>query len=124
MTKGTVDHPELTTPKGVVYQDLILGLGAMAIDGREITIEYTVRLENGAQVDSTRNRGRPVSFQLGRAPVVGWNEGLEGMREGGRRRLIVPPWLAYGDEGVPGLIPPRATLTFEVELVAVKDLFE
>jgi FKBP-type peptidyl-prolyl cis-trans isomerase len=98
---------------------VFLGHGASAAPGDLVTIDYTVWLENGDRVDSTLDRGVPLTVALGEAPLRGLNEGVLGMKAGGRRRLTVPPSLAYGEEGVPGLVPPEATLLFEVHLIEI-----
>lgn len=108
-----------TTPSGLKYEDLFLGEGITAGPGDQATFDYTVWLENGERVDSTLDRGVPLTVTLGSAPVPGLNDGLVGMQRGGRRRLTVPPNLAYGSEGVPDLIPPDATLIFEVHVIDV-----
>ena len=110
-----------TTEGGVVVRDLLPGSGEEASTGRLATIEYTGWLEDGTEFDSTYDRGVPYSFVVGESALPGWDEGIAGMRAGGRRWMEVPPELAYGAEGVAGLIPPAATLVFEVELVTVED---
>lgn len=114
-----VNHPEVTTERGVVLRDLLSGQGLPAIAGDEVTVDYTVQLEDGTQVDSTLDRGLTETFRLGAAPLPGWDEGLIGMRPGGRRWLLLPPGLAYGEAGVPGLVPPGAALECVVELHSI-----
>jgi len=116
-----VEHPQTVSRSGVVVQELLPGIGPAAGIGDRLTIDYNAFLEDGSRVDSTSDRGQPLSFELGSAPIVGWNEGLLAMRPGGRRRVVVPPDLAYGTEGVPNLIPPDATLIFDVELVDIEE---
>lgn len=114
-----VDHHEVATESGVRYVDFFTGQGVPVGPNVLVTIDYTAKLPDGTVIDSTLDRGVPVTFRMGEAPIAGWNEGLLGMREGGQRTVVVPAPLAYGDEGVPGLVPPGATLLFEVELLTV-----
>ena len=114
-----VEKSSVTTTTGVVYEELALGRGEPAVAGDEVLIDYVVSLENGKPVDSTLDRGVPVTVKLGEAFVRGLDDGLAGIRAGGRRRITVPPELAYGDEGVPDLVPPGSTLVFEVHAVEV-----
>jgi len=100
-------------------EDLVTGKGPEAVRGRNVQVHYTGWLLDGKQFDSSRG-GAPSAFQLGAGQVIkGWDQGVAGMRVGGRRRLTIPPELAYGLRGFPGVIPAQATLVFEVELVAV-----
>ncbi len=116
---------EKTTASGLRYTDARVGAGKTATAGRDVEVHYTGWLYldglKGKQFDSSRGRG-PFTFPLGRGEVIkGWDEGVAGMKEGGRRTLIIPPQLAYGERGAGnGLIPPNATLMFEVELLRVK----
>jgi len=114
-----VEHPRVQHPSGVEYEDVVLGVGRAARRGREITVDYLAHLEDGLRFDSSLDRGVPLSFVLGQAPLSGWDKGIPGMREGGRRRLYVPPELAYGRQGVPGLVPPDAALIFDIDLLDV-----
>jgi peptidylprolyl isomerase len=114
-----VERAEHTTPSGVVWVDLLAGTGPVAEAGDALTIEYVARLADGTRVDATSDRGVPFTFRLGAAPVPGWNEGLLGMRAGGKRRLEVPADLAYGAAGIPGLVPPDSPMVFEVELLGI-----
>ena len=114
-----VDHPHVEHPSGVEFEDVVLGIGKAARRGREVTLDYVAFLENGERIDSTYDRGVPVTFVMGQAPIKGWDRGIPGMRAGGKRRLYLPPHLAYGSEGIPGLIPPHTSLTFEIELITV-----
>jgi len=118
--KVRVDYPKERTPGGVVLRDLALGQGPPSRPGDELDIHYVARLPDGRKVDSTHERGVAVTFVLGEAKVEGWNEGLLGMQKGGERWLRVPAALAYGSEGVPGLVPPDTDLEFEVELVEIR----
>ena len=115
-----VDAPAVRTTSGVTYEELFAGSGATAVPGDTVLADYVVRLEDGTIVDSTLDRGVPVAIVLGEAFVRGLDDGLVGMRAGGRRRVQVPPDLAYGDEGVPGLVPPRATLSIEVHAIELR----
>ena len=108
-----------TTASGLQYIDLEEGAGAEAVRGREVTVHYTGWLTDGTKFDSSRDRGQPFKFGLGRGQVIrGWDEGVAGMKVGGRRRLVIPSELGYGSRGV-GPIPPGATLVFAVELLGV-----
>ena len=111
----------ITTKSGLKYQDLRLGKGAVAKSGKTVTVNYRGRLTNGKIFDESYKRGQPFVFQLGSGMVIkGWDEGVAGMRVGGKRKLIIPAKLAYGATGTPGgPIPPNATLVFEVELLKV-----
>lgn len=109
----------VSTASGLRCEDLFLGQGPAAASADWVTFDYTVWLENGERVDSTLDRGVPLSVALGDAPVRGLSEGIAGMKAGGRRRLTVPASMAYGEEGVPDMIPPGATLVFEVHLLEI-----
>ncbi|MGH8690328.1 MAG: FKBP-type peptidyl-prolyl cis-trans isomerase [Burkholderiales bacterium] len=107
-------------PSGLVKEDLALGTGATAHAGDDIVVHYIGWLDNGQQFDSSRARHDPLDFALGAGDVIkGWDEGIEGMKVGGKRKLTIPAELAYGDQGCGGVIPPQATLVFEVELLEV-----
>lgn len=112
-----VPRIEVRTGQGVRYLDLLEGVGRPIVTGDLVRIEYTALLADGTRVDSTRDRGRPMEVRLGEAPIAGWNEGLVGMRTNGVRRIEVPAALAYGERGVPGLVPPNADMVFEIELL-------
>ena len=104
---------------GLHVRDLEIGDGAFATPGDTVTVHYTGWLPDGTQFDSSRGRG-PFAFALGIGQVIpGWDQGVAGMREGGRRQLVIPPSLAYGPAGMGGVIPPNATLVFDVELIEV-----
>ena len=110
---------EVMTTSGLRYEDLFLGQGPAACPGDDVTFEYTVWLEDGTRVDSTYDRGVAITVKLGSAPLKAWDEGLLAIHPQGRRRLVVPPALAYGSKGVPDLIPPDATLVVEVLVLQV-----
>lgn len=125
-TAGTT-HPKpavkmITTPSGLQYQDLVVGKGPQPKDGDTVVVNYTGRFTNGKIFDTSVGPGKkPFSFPLGRGQVIkGWDEGVASMHVGGKRKLVIPPALAYGAGGYPGVIPPNSTLTFEVELLNVK----
>ena len=106
---------------GLYTRDVVEGTGLAARDGYVVTVHYTGWLPTGDVFDSSVERDEPYSFQLGRRSVIaGWEEGIQGMRIGGKRILVIPPSLAYGARGRPGAIPPNAYLVFEVELLDIK----
>src|SRR4051794_27209438 len=110
-----------TTPSGLQYHDEQVGTGAEAKAGDHVVVHYTGTLTDGTKFDSSRDRGQPFHFPLGGGRVIrGWDEGVAGMKVGGVRRLTIPPQLGYGASGAGGVIPPNATLVFEVELLDVK----
>jgi len=116
---------KVTTPSGLQYIDLTVGNGEVAKAGDQVSVHYTGWLQNpdgskGQKFDSSKDRGQPFQFALGQGQVIqGWDEGVEGMKVGGVRELIIPPSLGYGQRGAGGVIPPNATLIFEVELLGV-----
>jgi FKBP-type peptidyl-prolyl cis-trans isomerase FkpA len=109
-----------TTASGLVCEDVKLGEGAAARAGDQVRVHYTGWLTDGRKFDSSKDRNDPFEFGLGaRQVIAGWDEGVQGMQIGGVRRLTIPPQLGYGARGAGGVIPPNATLVFEVELLAV-----
>ncbi len=109
------------TDSGLKFEDTTVGDGAVASKGQTVSVHYTGWLENGTKFDSSKDRNEPFEFKLGAGQVIrGWDEGVAGMKIGGVRRLTIPPQLGYGDRGAGGVIPPKATLVFEVELLATR----
>ena len=116
--------PATTTPSGLIINDTVVGTGKAAAAGQDVKVHYTGWLfyggERGKKFDSSKDRGQPFEFALGGGQVIkGWDEGVQGMKVGGSRTLTIPPELGYGSRGAGGVIPPSATLIFEVELLAV-----
>jgi len=106
---------------GLKYVDLKIGSGPEPVTGQTVRVHYVGRLLDGTKFDSSRDRGQPFEFALGQGSVIaGWDEGIKTMRVGGRRKLIVPPQLAYGAQGAGDKIPPDATLVFDIELLGVE----
>ena len=109
-----------TTPSGLTIDDIVVGNGAAAAAGQKVKVHYTGWLTNGTKFDSSKDRNDPFVFALGAGSVIkGWDEGVQGMKIGGKRKLTIPPWLGYGGRGAGGVIPPDAVLVFEVELLGV-----
>ena len=114
-------NQEVTTPSGLKYVDQVVGTGEAAVAGKTVSVHYTGWLENGKKFDSSVDRGQPFSFPLGAGRVIkGWDEGVQGMKIGGKRKLTIPSNLGYGPQGAGGVIPPNATLIFDVELLGVR----
>jgi peptidylprolyl isomerase len=111
----------ISTPSGLKYVDEVVGTGASPQPGQMVTVHYTGTLEDGTKFDSSVDRGEPFTFQIGVGQVIrGWDEGVMGMKVGGKRWLIIPPQLGYGARGAGGVIPPNATLMFDVELISIR----
>jgi FKBP-type peptidyl-prolyl cis-trans isomerase FkpA len=109
-----------TTQSGLIIEELMVGDGDIAGAGQTVTVHYTGWLTDGSKFDSSKDRNDPFVFPLGERHVIaGWDEGVQGMKVGGRRKLTIPPQLGYGARGAGGVIPPNATLIFEVELLEV-----
>jgi FKBP-type peptidyl-prolyl cis-trans isomerase len=119
--KPTVEVPKGPAPQKLVVEDLKTGDGAEAKAGDQVSVQYVgVLYDGGKQFDSSWDRGQPFDFQLGSGQVIpGWDQGVEGMKVGGRRELIIPPNLGYGAQGQPPTIPPNSTLVFVIDLVSV-----
>jgi len=111
---------EITTSSGLIYEDTREGEGAVVAAGQRVSVHYTGWLTNGTKFDSSKDRNDPFDFPLGGGRVIrGWDEGVQGMKVGGVRKLTIPPELGYGARGAGGVIPPNATLVFEVELLGI-----
>lgn len=112
---------EIVTSSGLQYIDQVVGTGDVAKAGQTVSVHYTGWLTNGTKFDSSVDRGQPFSFPLGAGRVIkGWDEGVQGMKVGGKRKLTIPANLGYGARGAGGVIPPNATLVFDVELLGVQ----
>ncbi|MEJ2611982.1 MAG: FKBP-type peptidyl-prolyl cis-trans isomerase [Candidatus Thiodiazotropha sp.] len=111
---------EKITDSGLKFENLVEGEGELAQAGMKVSVHYTGWLVNGDKFDSSLDRNQPFDFTLGKGMVIrGWDEGVAGMKVGGKRKLTIPPQLGYGAQGAGGVIPPNATLVFDVELLAV-----
>lgn len=111
---------EVTLPSGTTYVDVEVGTGEEAVAGKTVSVHYTGTLTNGTKFDSSLDRGEPIEFALGSGRVIqGWDEGIAGMKVGGKRKLTIPPAAGYGDSAT-GPIPPNSTLLFDVELMGVQ----
>lgn len=114
------DESVVETASGLGYVDLVEGKGARPAAGDSVSVHYTGWLKNGTKFDSSVDRGQPFVFAIGRGRVIrGWDEGVATMKVGGKRKLIIPAHLGYGERGAGGIIPPGATLVFEVELLGI-----
>jgi FKBP-type peptidyl-prolyl cis-trans isomerase FkpA len=127
MSRATADTTmDTKTDSGLEFKDLVVGTGAQATAGHQVSVHYTGWLQNpdgsaGKKFDSSVDRGQPFDFPLGGGRVIrGWDEGVAGMKVGGKRRLVIPAALGYGARGAGGVIPPNATLIFDVELLGVR----
>ncbi len=125
MTASANAAETVTTPSGLKYQDEVVGTGPAPKAGQQVTVQYTGWLDEagkkGKKFDSSRDRNQPFSFTIGAGQVIqGWDEGVMSMKTGGKRTLIIPPQLGYGPRGAGGVIPPNATLIFDVELLGAK----
>lgn len=118
--RGSQAGNEIPTPSGMKYTDLKVGDGASPKIGQGVQVHYIGWLANGKEFNNSYKDGRPAEFSLGPGLIPGWNEALQSMKVGGKRRIILPPSLAYGPTGRPPTIPPNETLTFEIELLGVK----
>jgi FKBP-type peptidyl-prolyl cis-trans isomerase FkpA len=111
----------IKTASGLTIEDLVVGNGDTAAAGQRVSVHYTGWTTDGKKFDSSKDRGQAFIFSLGRGEVIrGWDEGVTGMKVGGKRKLTIPPELGYGSRGAGKVIPPNATLLFEVELLAVR----
>jgi FKBP-type peptidyl-prolyl cis-trans isomerase len=119
---SSLNRPEATTtPSGLQVEDLVVGTGEQADTGDTVSVHYTGTLQDGTKFDSSLDRGQPYTFTIGQGRVIaGWDEGIPGMKVGGKRKLTIPPDLGYGAAGSPPVIPANATLIFEVELLEVQ----
>jgi len=110
-----------TTTSGLQFTDEVVGSGDVAKAGQTVSVHYTGWLTNGTKFDSSKDRGQPFQFKLGAGQVIrGWDEGVAGMKIGGKRKLVIPADLGYGSRGAAGVIPPDSALIFEVELLATR----
>jgi peptidylprolyl isomerase len=116
-----MSQTEQTTPSGLKFVDEVEGTGASPETGQTVTVHYTGTLTDGKKFDSSKDRNEPFSFTIGVGQVIkGWDEGVATMKIGGKRKLTIPAELGYGSRGAGGVIPPNATLLFDVELISIK----
>ncbi len=121
MHRGPATGAEVATASGLKYIDMVEGTGATPKKGQTVTVHYTGTLENGKKFDSSVDRDQPFEFRIGEGAVIkGWDEGLASMKVGGKRKLIIPPALGYGERGSPPNIPPNSILLFDVEVLGVR----
>jgi peptidylprolyl isomerase len=119
--RPSMDEQVIQTASGLGYVEIVEGAGARPKTGDTVSVHYTGWLKSGTKFDSSHDRGQPLEFPIGRGRVIkGWDEGVGTMKVGGKRKLIIPAHLGYGESGAGGVIPPGATLIFEVELMGVK----
>lgn len=118
---GGSSATEVTTATGLKYTDTVVGTGATPQKGQTLSVHYTGTLESGLEFDSSRRKGTPMNFKLGLDPMIkGWDQGIETMKVGGRRKLVIPSALGYGPQGRPPSIPGNSTLLFDIELLSAK----
>ena len=120
--KPEIDFPDFDAPEDLVITELVEGEGEVAVAGQTVSVHYVgVAHSTGEEFDASYNRGEPLTFRLGIGQVIsGWDQGVQGMKVGGRRQLVIPPHLAYGDRGAGGVIKPGETLIFVVDLIGVR----
>jgi FKBP-type peptidyl-prolyl cis-trans isomerase len=119
-TPSKVSGPPHTTASGVQYWDVVVGKGAEATKGKTVSVLYVGWLENGKEFSAHDDPDEPLDLTIGKGQIIGWDEGITGMRVGGTRQLRIPPSAAYGAKGAPPVVPPNARLTMDVQLLAVK----
>jgi FKBP-type peptidyl-prolyl cis-trans isomerase len=118
--QASTSSASATSPSSLIIKDEVVGTGPAAKAGDTVTVDYTGWLTDGTKFDSSLDRNEPFSFELGAGQVIaGWDQGVAGMKVGGKRKLTIPPELGYGAQGAGGVIPPNATLVFEVELLQI-----
>lgn len=121
LKKSILGAKAMTTDSGLKYEDIVAGTGESPKTGQQVTVHYTGTLEDGRKFDSSVDRGQPFTFTIGVGQVIkGWDEGVMSMKVGGKRKLVIPPNLGYGARGAGGVIPPNATLVFDVELLGIQ----